>query len=217
MLLTNFWRKSVMIPMPCQAPSESDSICCEQNNNGTQRVLWIGRICKVKRPDRLLDIAEACPDLNFDLVGPAADTEYVHGIQQRAKTIVNVTLHGPASRDCISKFYKNARIMCCTSDFEGFPNTFLEAWSYGLPIVSTVDPDNLIAEKGLGKVGKDIRELADNIHELLDSPNQYRNASQSAQEYFLKNHSIDNAMKRFERVFCDVVNSADDKGEGDII
>jgi glycosyltransferase involved in cell wall biosynthesis len=204
MLHEGFGIYSTCIPMPCPGPSEDDYVKNEWKRNSSQHVLWIGRICKVKRPDRLLDIAEACPDLNFDLVGPGDDTEYARSIRQRAKTIANVTLHGPASRDCISKFYKNARIMCCTSDFEGFPNTFLEAWSYGLPIVSTFDPDNLITERGLGKVGTDVCELADNIHELLDLPNQWRNASQSAKEYFLKNHAVDNAMERFEKVFMEM-------------
>ena len=36
-------------------------------------------------------------------------------------------------------------MLLSTSDFEGFPNTFLEAWSVGLPIVSTFDPDTVFA------------------------------------------------------------------------
>ena len=105
--------------------------------------------------------------------------------------------------------------MCCTSDFEGFPNTFLEAWSYGVPIVTTFDPDNLIAEKGLGRVGRNVCELADGIRELLDSPEQWRKASLSARAYYTMHHAVDNAMERFEGVFCEVVNSANDNSDGD--
>ncbi|MEA3225486.1 MAG: glycosyltransferase family 4 protein [Planctomycetota bacterium] len=205
MLKTDFGRDSVLIPMPCPGPSEEDYVGCEHDRNGSKRVLWIGRICEVKRPDRLLDLAEACPKLHFDVVGPEADSEYARGVCRRAKTIPNVMLHGPAARESVPEFYKKARVMCCTSDFEGFPNTFLEAWSYGLPIVSTFDPDNVIADKGLGRVGKSVPELAAGIRALLDSPKHWLEASQSARQYYLENHEMETAMGRFEQIFLDAV------------
>ncbi len=204
MLRDNFGRDSIVLPMPCPWPSRDNDVTCKQERNGSQRVLWIGRIREQKRPDRLLDLAEACPNLNFDLVGPVGDSEYARSISQRAKNIKNVNFHGPVERERLPEFYKKAAIMCCTSDFEGFPNTFLEAWSHGLPIVSTFDPDNLIAEKGLGKVGKDITELAAGIHKLLDVPEQWQKSSQSAREYYLENHVLNKAMERFEREFVEV-------------
>jgi len=204
MLWDSFGRDSVVLPMPCPGPSADDYMERERAQDGKNRVLWIGRVCKVKSPDRLLDLAEACPDLRFDLVGPAADNGYARTICERAKSISNVTLHGPASRGRVSEFYKNARVMCCTSEFEGFPNTFLEAWSYGVPIVTTFDPDNLIAEKGLGRVGKDVRELAAGIRDLLESPDKRRKASQSARVYYLENHAVDKAMERFEHIFTEI-------------
>ncbi len=203
MLRSSFGCDSVILPMPCVGSSEDEYTCCQKARSGAKSILWIGRICKVKRPDRLLDIAEACPDFNFCLVGPKDDTEYAHNVWERAKTVANVTLHGPVSLDKVSEFYKKSNILCCTSEFEGFPNTFLEAWSYGLPTVSTFDPDNLIAGRGLGKACKDIPELVSGIHELLDSTEKWDKASQSAREYYLENNVTDKAMERFERVFLD--------------
>lgn len=207
MLLEGFTRDSLVLPMPCPGPSEADYAACDRNRNGSQRVLWIGRICEQKRPDRLLDVAEACPDVHFDLVGPTGDSEYARKVCERARTLKNVTVHGAASRGRVADFYRRAKVMCCTSDFEGFPNTFLEAWSYGVPIVSTVDPDGLIAGKGLGAVGTGVSQLAAGVRELLASAQQWRRASQTSREYFAANHAIDEAMARFEHVFCEVVDS----------
>ena len=204
MLHVNFKCDSVVIPMPCQGPSDDEYIDCERERNGSPRVLWIGRIREVKRPDRLLDLAEACPDLDFDLVGPIGDSEYARDICRRAENINNVSVHGPIERERVPEFYKKASILCCTSDFEGFPNTFLEAWSYGLPIVSTFEPDNLITENGLGIVGKDVSDLSAGIHKLLDSQQQWRETSRSARKYYLENHILKQAMERFERVFVEV-------------
>jgi len=213
MLREGFGYDSVVLPMPCPGPSEQDYVDCEQQRHSSRRVLWIGRICEQKRPDRLLDLATTCPDLEFDLVGPLADTAYARCICERARATANVVVHGPVARDRVPDFYQRASVLCCTSDFEGFPNTFLEAWSYGLPIVSTFDPDNIIAEKGLGSVGKDVTALASGVRALLDSPDQWRGASRAAREYYVQNHAMDEAMLRFERVFREVAGAARD-GDG---
>jgi glycosyltransferase involved in cell wall biosynthesis len=210
MIRSGFGQDSIVLPMPCPGPSEDNSIDDRQEHNGQNRILWIGRLCEVKRPDCLLDLAEECPDLAFDIVGPIDDTEYVRNVCRRAKSLTNVTLHGPASRETVPEFYQKAKLLCCTSDFEGFPNTFLEAWSYGLPIVSTFDPDNLIADKNMGSVYQRVTELAAGIHELLDSETKWRKASQAAREYFRENHEMNTSMKRFERIFLDAVPMKDE-------
>jgi len=207
MLRTHFACESVVSPMPCPGPSPEEYVECERERSGSRRILWIGRICEQKRPDRLLELAEQCPDLSFDLVGPAAATKYSHAVCGRAKTLSNVSMHGPATRERVSDFYRQAKVMCCTSDFEGFPNTFLEAWSYGLPIVSTFDPDDLIAERGFGRVGKSIGELDVGIRGLLDSPEQWQRASQAAGHFYVEHHMVDNAMTRFGQIFLHVMDS----------
>jgi glycosyltransferase involved in cell wall biosynthesis len=207
MLRTHFELDSAVIPMPCPGPSADDYVACERVQKRGNRVLWIGRVCEQKRPDRLLDLAEACPDLHFDLVGPAADNGYARSVWERAKNISNVTLHGPASRGRVSEFYKNSGVMCCTSDFEGFPNTFLEAWSYGVPIVTTFDPDNLIARNELGIVAQNVKGLESGIRTLLGDSQQWQQASHAARRYYLGNHTTDAVMPKFEKVFSEIINT----------
>ena len=202
MMLKNFRRDSLVLPMPCPGPSEIYGVNYEQERHSSRHVLWIGRICKVKRPDRLLDLAENCSDLHFDLVGPSDYSEYARAVCERARNIENLTLHGSVSRENVSEYYKKAKIMCCTSDSEGFPNTFLEAWSYALPIVSTFDPGGMIADIGLGIIAQEISGLADGIRSLCNSPDQWKEVSQRVRQYYLENHTVDAAMEKFERAFA---------------
>jgi glycosyltransferase involved in cell wall biosynthesis len=208
MLQTNFGRNSVIVPMPCMGPSEDEYNGHELGPDGLRRVLWVGRLYRVKRPDRLLDLARLCPDIQFDVIGQRAYDEYAYNVCERAKAIPNITMHGSIPMHLVSEFYKNAALLCCTSDFEGFPNTFLEAWSWGIPVVSMFDPDDLIAKQGFGGVGKDTNELAAMIRTLLDSSELWRKASQAARHYYLQNHTVEEAMTRFEQVFLNVMDSS---------
>jgi glycosyltransferase involved in cell wall biosynthesis len=181
-----------------------------------KRLLWIGGFTPVKRLELLLDVAEQNQDLQFDVVGDGdRQSDYVQRLRSRAKTIPNIHLHGRIPHGNIPPFYQQTDALICTSLVEGFPNIFLEAWSHGIPVFSTFDPDNLIAKEGLGKTGKDVSELATGIRELLDSTDQWRNASKSAREYFRQNHSVDKALEQYERVFYDLVSFKNNNNNGD--
>ena len=166
------------------------------------RLLWVGAFKPTKRLELLLDIAEQHQDLQFDVVGDSnSESDYVQHLRSRAKSIPNVHLHGMVPHAQVQQFYQRTTALICTSQAEGFPNIFLEAWSHGLPVVSLVDPDNLIVEKGLGKVGKDVSELATGIRELLESPQELQAESQAARQYFLEHHTVDAIIPKFEREF----------------
>lgn len=128
------------------------------------RILWVGRIDRNKRPDWLLDLARSYPDYHFDVVGEAnVAGEYSARFADEARQLANMTVHGKVPRHEIAKFYQRASVMCCTSEFEGFPATFLEAWSFGLPVISTVDPGGHIASSAAGCIVSDVGEMCDAI------------------------------------------------------
>ena len=189
---------SECIPMPCPAPAND---AWSRPEVPARRVLWAARIASQKRPDRLLDLARECPDLQFELVGPAYEGDYSRKLLDQAKTLPNVTVQGPIPRDRMPSFYQRAGCLCCTSDYEGFPNTFLEAWSHGLPIVTTVDPDGVVGKHRLGLVAHSVPELGAALYRLLNSPQDYLAMSRNAREYFTRNHSAEVVLARFERVF----------------
>jgi glycosyltransferase involved in cell wall biosynthesis len=89
---------------------------------------------------------------------------------------------------------------------EGFPNTFLEAWSFGLPVVSTFDPDRLIAERQLGIAAEDTAGLTEGIRRLLQSSDEWRQCSTRARLYYVENHTLDAVMPRFVGIFLDALN-----------
>jgi glycosyltransferase involved in cell wall biosynthesis len=206
MLRDGFGVEATVVPMPCPAPGEGAFQRPAWRSNG--RVLWVGRICEVKRPDRLLEVAEACPEMPFDLVGPAGDDTFTRAVLQRARQVPNVVVHGRASRDQMEGFYRQATMLLCTSDREGFPNTFLEAWSHGVPVVSTLDPDGLIGRLGLGAVvGTPPAGIAAALSRLQGSSEAWTDASRAARAHYLAHHTVDRVMERFEALLIPAVES----------
>ena len=204
LLRENFGIDSMVIPNCAPdygcCPGGTDTVASAR---GT-RLLWIGSLRPVKQLELLLDVAEQNHDLQFDVVGDGnSKSEYVQRLATRAKSIPNVHLHGTVPHAYVQQFYQRTTALICTSRTEGFPNTFLEAWSLGLPVVTMFDPDGIISSQSLGKVGKDIPELTAGIRELLDSPEQWQKMSRRVRQFYLKNFTVDTVMAKFEKAFID--------------
>lgn len=195
--------QATLIPMPCVSPAPAEAVPDPSDRLRAPRVLWIGRMDANKRLDWFLEIARSCPDLRFDVVGRAAVGDRSFGPE--VAPAPNAVLHGYQPPEELGRFYRAAAVLCCTSRFEGFPNTFLEAWSHGVPVVSTVDPDGLIATQGLGAVAGDVTGLIGRIRGLLASPAAWMGASANAQAYYRNNHRPEVVMPRFENIFQEVV------------
>jgi len=165
------------------------------------RVLWVGRLSKQKRLEWLLDVAEQCPEITFDVVGaPGTYSNYASSLTRRAAGIANVKMYGYVPYTEMAKYYQSCHILCCTSAYEGFPNTFLEAWSQGIPVVSTFDPDGVIAASGLGWVAQDVEGIVACLRRMIQSPEIWLEASKAARQYYLANHTPEVCLPVFERL-----------------
>lgn len=202
MLRNGFQLRAEVISMPSTGFSCSEPI---NSLNSHPRILWVGRFSQEKRLEWLLDVAESLPHYTFDVVGAAnVGTDYAKTLLQRAKEIPNVVLHGRLVHHELGNLYRRARLLCCTSVFEGFPNTFLEAWSIGLPIVSTFDPDQVIAGKGLGKTACTVDEIRAGIVAFITNQNLWQDTSSAARSYFNTRHTLDAVMPRFVQLFQEI-------------
>jgi glycosyltransferase involved in cell wall biosynthesis len=202
LLFENFGLESIVIPNSVPDGSDgADAATSGQN----KRLLWIGAFTPVKRLELLLDVAEQLKNRQFDIVGDGdTGSEYVRDLRSRAKAMANVTLHGVVPHWQVDQFYHSASALICTSCSEGFPNVFLEAWSHGVPLVSTFDPDNVVSERGLGVVAKDTGELAAGIEALLSSESYWQDVSQRTTRYYRENHTVNTTVGRLERALLDV-------------
>jgi glycosyltransferase involved in cell wall biosynthesis len=169
---------------------------------GPPRVLWIGRLVPAKRPELCLQIAEERSSIHFDLVGASnLPSDYAREIQRRGSRLANVTMHGFVPHHLMGSLYQQAWALLCTSTSEGFPNTFLEAWRHGRPVVSTLDPDQSIASRKLGAVVAEPRAMGDALADLMTDADHWLEAASNAFHYVRQYHSVSRAVAAYEQVF----------------
>ena len=206
MLVEGWGLQSTALPMPCPDPNRNEFIQAKSPVPGECRVVWVGRITNIKRLEYLLDVAEMLPEIQFDIAGkPDVDDKYSRGVLERASLLKNVTVHGKVPREKMPDIYRNASALCCTSIYEGFPNTFLEAWSHGLPIVSTYEADSLISNLNLGLVADSPATLADSLIKIFSDADKWLIMSANAREHYLENYTVDSVMARYEKLFLETI------------
>jgi glycosyltransferase involved in cell wall biosynthesis len=199
MLRAGFARDARVIPMPCAAPPIDAPR--SHPSSRPQRVVWIGRFSHVKRLEVMLEVAALLPEIHFEIAGsPEGAGDYSRSLFARAGMLPNVSLCGLIPRYKMPAFYEGALALLCTSAYEGFPNTFLEAWSLGVPVVSTVEPDRLLSEGGLGSTGSTPEELAKAILRFAASAKSWEETSNRCRKYFRDYHTIESSMPQFEQL-----------------
>ena len=148
-------------------------------------VLWVGNIRALKRPELLLEAARKLPRLQFHIIGgpmPGSESLY-EKVRNAAMQTPNVRFHGPIPYQEVGDFYERARIFVGTSEIEGFPNTYLQAWARGTPVVAFLDPEQLIARNGMGRAVTSVAQMCESIVALSDDRNAWEIASQRSREY----------------------------------
>jgi glycosyltransferase involved in cell wall biosynthesis len=199
MLKEGFGRDSHVIPMPCPAPSQDAPR--EYPSQTPRRVVWIGRFSHVKRLELMLEVAALLPEIRFEVAGtPEGSGDYSRTLFARAGMLPNVSICGLIPRYKMAAFYEGALALLCTSEYEGFPNTFLEAWSLGVPVVSTVEPDRLLSAGGLGSTGQTAEELAAAIHRFAGDEALWLQTSTRCRRHFRDHHTIESSMPQFEQL-----------------
>jgi glycosyltransferase involved in cell wall biosynthesis len=135
-------------------------------------VLWVNNFRPLKRPEVYLDMARDLSSLRFHVVGGAApgNLEYFRQMRLRAQQMSNVSFHGQVPYHDVNEFYDRARVLVNTSEIEGFPNSYLQAWAHGTPVITFIDPDGIIEREGLGYVVKDTSDLVARVQYLATHP-----------------------------------------------
>ena len=200
-----FGRDSTVLPMPCDFPVRDPDERLNPPAQQDTRAAWVGRVDPNKRPEWLFDIAEKTPGVQYAVAGASnSNSDYARRLFERAAHTPNIRMLGRVAPPEMHRVYENAHVLVCTSVREGFPNTFLEAWSRGIPLITTFDPDGIVARQKLGWAVNTVDEAAQVLNSLANSPVEWQERSRAARLYYRDSHELDRCMARFAEFFCRV-------------
>ena len=197
-LMRKFGRESILIKSMHILPD------CKPQKNAPSTILWVSTIRRIKQPELFLKLAKELPAYRFQMIGPPArdSPEYSKEIQRLASDIPNLEFIGFVPYHEINSYFDRASIFVNTSSFEGFPNTFLQAWAAYTPVVSlNIDPDGIICKYNLGFHSKTFEQMIEDIELLLNDEKLREKIGKIGRKYVEKEHDIKKIVKKYSRLF----------------
>ena len=168
-------------------------------------VLWVNNFRDFKRPDLLLDVARRMPDVSFTMIGGKMQNEesLYDETRDQALALDNVDFVGGVPYGEVNAYFERARVFLNTSDSEGFPNSFLQAWVRRVPVISYFDPDQVIAGKGLGVSVDTQNDFVAAIAGLLDDDDARQEAGQRSRKFVVDRYSPDAIAAQYEQLMAE--------------
>ena len=168
---------------------DSDQIGRSKRSESAVQIGWIGRLTKIKRPDRVLEVARLIPEYSFLIAGSG---ELEGSLRKEMPS--NVRLLGWV--DPVT-FWQGISAGLLTSDNEATPYAIIEANMAGIPFVATdvgsVSDVLLDGENGFLSEG-DPKQLASKLKKLIEDESTLERFSQNAFEISREKFAV----KRFQ-------------------
>jgi glycosyltransferase involved in cell wall biosynthesis len=152
--------------------------------------LWVGSIAEVKQPQLFLKLAKKLPKISFWMIGGSID-QLDEKFIKCSKDLGNFKFFGAIPPSEIDEYYKKASVLINTSIFEGFPNSFIQAWMYYSPVISlNADPDGIITQKNMGFHSKSYEQLEKDLEILVENKDLRIEMGSNGRNYVFKEHDI---------------------------
>jgi glycosyltransferase involved in cell wall biosynthesis len=172
--------------------------------------LWVGALIEIKDPFAYMELARNVPEARFLMLATDRGEHWrdlVRRVNDEARTLPNFELLSARPRDELLHLYASAVAVVNTSLAEGFPNTFLEAWSHGTPTLSLrVDPDGTIERFSLGScAGGSLARLAEATRAMWSDPDSVDR--ESIRSYVQSHHDPDVVGPQWVQVLRELLDS----------
>jgi len=119
----------------------------------------------------------------------------------------NIEYIGGLTFDESNELVGRASIVLNTSKYEGFPNTFIQAWMRETPTVSlNIDPDDVVKKNKLGFHSRSFEHMVKDTQFLIANKEAREEMGRNARRYAEKNHDISEIARSYDALFSRLLN-----------
>ncbi|MCX6639761.1 MAG: glycosyltransferase family 4 protein [bacterium] len=169
--------------------------------SSTQKtVVWVSNIKPFKRPELFITLVRHCSDLEVDfvMIGSCPQADVLEMINTAQRTLPRFRYLGARSPEETEDVISRASLLVNTSEFEGFPNAFQQAWAHGVPTLSLgVDPDGVIKLRGMGAAVNTITDLENELRKLVTDEPERQRIGKRAIEYARQAYDLKILLPRY--------------------
>lgn len=203
MLRTSYRRDGVIIRSLALVPKELP----EKGNTVRKDAVWISNLHRYKQPELFLELARRLPGYRFAMAGGTRDAAYGRAIADSASRIPNLEFCGFLPQEQLWQLLSRARVLVNTTVVdgkyeEGFPNTFIQAWALGIPVVSLIsNPDALITTMNVGRVSRTPEQMERDVVELFSADTEWEAMSARCRKLFSSEFVASSVVDAYMSVF----------------
>lgn len=171
-------------------------------------ILWVGRCRDCKRPDLFIKITDFFPQEKFVMItNPGTDYIYNQTIKSIGQNKTNLRYLNGLHFTQVNDYYTQAKVLVNTSDFEGFPNTFLEAAKNKKPILSlNTNPDGFLITYNCGFYAQnDFNLLVNQLKTLINNKKLRQQMGANSYNYIKNHHNIHRNVKKHKILYQQLI------------
>jgi len=167
-------------------------------------VLWVGRLKYNKHPEIFIEVVKGLKEKPYRFLAVGRDAEglgFAEKYSEIEKHVPTFNYMGELEKREVFRLFERAKLLVNTSDYEGFPSTFIEAWMHGVPVVSlNVDPDKMIQKNGLGKVSGNMIQFVRDIEQLMEDQKLWDEISHRCRRFAEENFDVKKNVNMLEKM-----------------
>ena len=175
-------------------------------------VFWIAHAGRRKRLEIFVELARRLQSesICFVFAGTLPHADYRNEIFSSMSGLKNIEYIGPLSWKESNTMFAKASVFVNTTmpGREGFPNTYIQAWLHGTPVVTLdCDPDNVIKENNLGFHSGSLDKMAEDVLSIIRNKELRDTIGTKARAYALEHHNIEKTSSDMAMLFSNLLTS----------
>lgn len=186
-------------------PIEVNTQFIDRSEDPDKKIVWIGKSNDVKNPNLFISLVKLNPSKNFIMLCSVSDRD-LH-LKIKSENLLNLKFVENASVDEVDEILKSCHILISTSKKEGFPNVFLQAGKYSIPVISSeVNPNGYVTDFECGIItSNEVNRINESLQTIYDDKKLFKKLASNHYNYVKNFHSKEFVIEKFKSTLLEKI------------